>query len=220
MHLVHHDSLLYVWVNSIIKLRYYNIYGLRIIMALIQNNNFRGSDRSWRRKRCRLRHDSTSIHRRDAVWSPITSHRHSRTFQITSLETASRPGGRVAHPAQRSRQADFQWKSFAEWFEYPGPAWFPAQLHSSLLGATRSSDSQCCSGSHTGAWCTRWWFGLVKFVLSCFGHCAFYYMVVSGNQRKKKLHWVSKYSNHLNSQHLNTGFIWILDSMDVQYSNG
>ena len=34
------------------------------------------------------------------------------------------------------------------------------------------------------------------------------------------LQWRSKYSNHLNTEHLNTGFIWIPDSMGVHYSNG
>ena len=36
--------------------------------------------------------------------------------------------------------------------------------------------------------------------------------VVEGNR-------FQKYSNHLNTEHLSTGFFWILDSMAVRYSN-
>ena len=32
--------------------------------------------------------------------------------------------------------------------------------------------------------------------------------------------WESKYSSYLNTEHMNTGFIWIPDSMGVWYSNG
>ena len=35
-----------------------------------------------------------------------------------------------------------------------------------------------------------------------------------------KIQWGSEYINHLNTEHLNTRCIWILDSMGDRYSNG
>ena len=34
------------------------------------------------------------------------------------------------------------------------------------------------------------------------------------------LFFITEYSNHLNTEHQNTRFMWILDSMGVRYSNG